>query len=324
VALMDVLTAIVSSGAIFLLLAYLVRTFALRPQEARLKALATARNIAVEPSGGGVALLRKGPSSAPISRLLSTSVYAERWQLELDRADVKLRPSEYLLLRLAFAGLTILIVTVVGRSAIAFIVSLPLGAMAYMAPSYWIRIKTQRRVSAINKQLVETITLIANSLRAGFAFSQGLDLAAKRVGPPMSTELGRVLLDVNLGMATEEALQSMNERINSDDVDMVVTAILIQRNSGGNLAEVLEQVTETMRDRERIRGEIKTLTSAQRFTGWVLSAWPVLLFLAFWAINPSMMSLMWTTGPGIVLLFLWAALNLLGAVTLSKILQIDI
>ena len=321
---MDVLAAIVSSGAIFLLLAYLVRTYALKPQEARLKALSTAHSLVVEPSGGGVALLRKGPSSAPISRLLNTGEYAKRWQLELDRADIKLRPSEYFLLRLALAAVTILLVTAIGRSAIAFVVSLPLGVIAYMAPSYWVRIRTQRRITAINKQLVETITLIANSLRAGFAFSQGLDLAAKRIGPPMSKELGRVILDVNLGMATEEALQSMNERINSDDVDMVVTAILIQRNSGGNLAEVLEQVTETMRDRERIRGEIKTLTSAQRFTGWVLSGWPVLLFLAFWAINPSMMSLMWTTGPGIVLLLLWATLNLLGAVALSKILQIDI
>jgi tight adherence protein B len=177
---------------------------------------------------------------------------------------------------------------------------------------------------AIDIQLVETITLISNALRAGFAFAQGIDAAAKRVGPPMSIELGRVLVDISLGRSTEEALTALNERIGSDDLDMVVTAILIQRGSGGNLVEVLDNVTATMRDRERIRGEIKTLTSAQRFTAWVLSIWPLCVALMFFAVNPDIMSLMWTTGAGVALLIVWGVLNLLGVVALQRILSIEI
>jgi tight adherence protein B len=323
VALMEALIAIFAGSALFLLLAYGVRTYALKPQEARLKALSPALDVRVDTSGEGVSLLRRD-SSALVSRILSTSAYADRWRFQLDRAGLSLRPSEYFLVRLVFGAVTVLILTLIGRSAVVFFVSLPMGALAYMLPAVYVNVRTSRRITAIEKQLVETITLIANALRAGFAFSQGVDVATKRVGPPISVELNRMLLDINLGMSTEDALQAMNSRIDSEDLDMVVTAILIQRNSGGNLAEVLESVTETMRDRERIRGEIKTLTSAQRFTGWVLSLWPICVALMFFALNPGIMSLMWTTGPGIVLLFIWGILNLLGIVTLQKILSIDI
>ena len=169
-----------------------------------------------------------------------------------------------------------------------------------------------------------TPALIAGALRSGFAFSQGVDVAAKRIGPPMSVELNRMLLDVNLGASMEAALTSLNERIGSDDVDVVVTAILIQRNTGGNLAEVLDSVTETMRDRERIQGEIKTLTSQQRLTGWVLSLWPMGLFLLFFLVNHTRMALMWQTPVGIVLLVVFVILNLLGFFTIQRILDIDI
>jgi tight adherence protein B len=212
----------------------------------------------------------------------------------------------------------------IGKNTASFLISLLFGAVLYMLPAYWVNMRTERRMRAIDTQLVETITLISNALRAGFAFSQGIDAAAKRVGPPMSIELGRVLVDISLGRSTEEALTALNDRIGSDDLDMVVTAILIQRSSGGNLVEVLDNVTATMRDRERIRGEIKTLTSAQRFTAWVLSIWPLCVALMFFGVNPDIMSLMWTTGTGVALLVLWVFLNVMGIVALQRILSIDI
>jgi tight adherence protein B len=140
----------------------------------------------------------------------------------------------------------------------------------------------------------------------------------------MSQEIGRVLLDINLGKSTEDALVALNERVGSDDMDMFVTAILVQRQSGGNLAEVLESVAATIRERERIKGEIKTLTAAQRFTAWILSLWPATLALVFYLINPDIMSLMWTTGTGVALLVLWVFLNVMGIVALQRILSIDI
>lgn len=320
---MEALAAIVAGGALFCFLAFVVRANALRPAESRLRFLSPTKDVGVSADEQGRALLRS-TSNSPISRLLSTRTYAKRWEFEIERADLRLRTNEYFLIRVALAFTTILVVTLGGRNGLAFIVSIPLAAIVYMMPAYWLRFRTQRRIAAINKQLVETITLIANSLRAGFAFAQAIDLTAKQIGPPMANELGRVLLDINLGMNTEDALQAFDERIGSDDVDMVVTAILIQRNSGGNLAEVLENVTETMRDRERIEGEIRTMTSQQRLTGWVLSLWPVLLAAVFFAFQPGIMKLFFTMGLGNVLLAIWAGLWVTGVFTLRRILDIDI
>ena len=165
---------------------------------------------------------------------------------------------------------------------------------------------------------------MASSQRAGFAFAQAVELAAQRMGPPISIEMTRMLLDLNLGASTEDALVAMNQRVQSEDLDLVVTAILIHRQTGGNLAEILDNVTETMRDRERIKGEIKTLTASQRLSGFIFCTWPLFLAVLFTLINPGMMSLMWTTTAGIVMLVIWVILNALGIFTMRRILAIDI
>jgi tight adherence protein B len=321
VALIGALAALSAAGAVFFLLAYGVGAYGVRPQESRLKTLAAGRRE--EQMAAADRVLRRGPSNAIINRMLSASAHAGRWQLQLDRADLKVRPSEYFLLRLILAVIGVVVVASIGRSGAAFALALLAGAALYMAPAYWLRLRTARRLGAIDGQLVETITLISNALRSGFAFPQGIDAAAKRVGPPISHELGRVLMDINLGRSTEEALAALNERIGSDDLDMVITAILIQRGTGGNLVEVLDNVTATMRERERLRGDVKTLTSAQRFTAWVLSLWPLCVAAMFFAVNPGIVSLMWTTGTGVALLVAWAVLNLLGVLSLQRILSID-
>ncbi|HEY8173644.1 MAG TPA: type II secretion system F family protein, partial [Dehalococcoidia bacterium] len=287
--------------------------------------LSPQRDVTIQQGEDGEALLRRSASSIPaITRFLDARGYAVRWAFQLEQAGLTLRPGEYFLVRMMFALVTFAVVFVIGRNALTFVIALVAALVGFMLPAIWLRLRISRRINKINAQLVETITLIANAQRAGFAFAQGVDVAVKRMGPPISLELTRMLLDMNLGASTESALAGMNERIGSDDVDMVVTAILIQRQTGGNLAEVLESVTETMRDRERIQGEIKTLTSSQRMTGWVLSLWPAALGLLFFAINPSMMSLMWTTGAGIVLLVIWVVLNMMGIFTIRRILDIDI
>jgi tight adherence protein B len=322
---MEAATAILAGASVFLFAAYMIRARALRPSEARLTKLTPQPRLSVERVGDQNVLLRRDSSGIQvIGRFLDANGYAERWATELERADLKLRPGEYFILRLLLAVATVAAFTVVGQNGLAFVVGIAAGAMMYMLPSYYVRYRTQRRIKKIESQLVETLTLIASALRAGFAFAQGVDVASKRVGAPMANELNRMLLDVNLGASMEEALSALNKRIGSDDLDMVVTAILIQRNVGGNLAEVLESVTETVRDRERIYGEIKTFTSQQRLSGNVLSVWPILIGGLFFLINPGMMSLLWETGIGLVLLTIWVILTTLGIFTIRKILNIDI
>lgn len=321
---MDILAALTASVSVLLLAAYAARSLALRPADQRLKVLATG-NMRIEQRGEGDAILRSGSSSlAFVGKYLDRRGYANRWRIQIERAGLTLRPGEYFLMR-ALLGAALFIVTVVlFRGAVGFILGTGLGIIAYMAPAMWVGMRASSRIRKIDKQLTETISLIANAQRAGFAFAQGVDVAAQRLGPPISVELNRMMLDMNMGASTEDALVAMNQRIGSEDLDLVVTAILIQRQTGGNLTEVLDNVTEIMRDRERIQGEIKSKTASQRMSGMILSLWPAVLGLLFLAINPSMMSLMWTTLPGVVLLSIWGTLNLLGFFTMRRVLAIDI
>lgn len=322
---MIALASILSACAVLMMLLYVIRARTLRPSEARLSRIAARERVTVESGVDGGAVLKRRRSRAPLfSALLDRSLHARRWARDLERADAKLRASEYLLLRLVPAVLIAAAIALVGRSALTFLFALLAGLIVFMLPALWLRIRAKRRLGNVEGQLVETLTLIANALRSGFAFTQAMDVTAKRVGPPMATELSRALLDINLGASVENALTAMNERIDSDDVDIIVTAILIQRSAGGNLAEVLDNVSETIRDRERIRGEIKTMTTQQQFTGWVLSCWPATLALIFFAINPSTTSLLWTTGAGLVLLAIWGTLNAVGILAIRRILDIDI
>ena len=322
---MPALVAISATACLFLLFVYLLRARGLRSPELRIQRLSPSRDVTVGSAEDGSSFLKRNASSIPaVSRLLNAHGYAERWAFQLERADLSLRPGEYFIIRLLVALMAGALVALIGRNAIAVLVAVPLAAMAYMLPAQWLHLRTQRRLRKINAQLVEALSLITNGVRAGFAFAQSVDVAANRVGPPISIEFNRMLLDVNLGGSMEEALNAMNERIGSDDVDMVVTAILIQRGSGGNLAEILESIGETIRERERIHGEIKTLTSSQRLTGWILSLWPAAIGLMFFAIAPSVMSLLWTTSAGLVLSGIWVTLNVLGIFSIRRVLDIDV
>lgn len=318
---MPLLIAFLAAMAVICLVAYVARAQALRPSEARLRRL-TSREASVSADG---TILRRGSSAIPaIGRLLDARGMTEQWSIDLERAGLTLRPIEYLLMRALLGGFAFLIILALLRSPIGFILACAVGFLMFMVPAFWVQTRIKRRVRGIEAQLVESLTLMASSQRAGFAFAQAVELAAQRVGPPMSIELNRMLLDLNLGASTEDALLAMNDRVRSEDLDLVVTAILIHRQTGGNLAEILDNVTETMRDRERIKGEIKTLTASQRLSGFILCSWPLLLAAIFTAINPGMMSLMWTTTAGIIMIVLWIILNGLGIFTMRRILAIDI
>jgi tight adherence protein B len=321
---MELVAALVAGCSVLLLMVYAVRARALRPSEARLRRLVPVTAGADVQTQQG-ALLRRGASSIPVvERIMEARGWSARWGFDLERAGLRMRAGEFLLMRAALAVIALALFVVIGRSPLALLLGAVAAVILWIVPGMWLSIRIKRRISAIDKQLVEAITLISGALRAGFGFAQGIDVAMERLGPPISIEFGRMLLDVNLGASTEDALRALNDRLGSEDVDMVVTAILIQRNSGGNLAEVLDAVTETMRDRERLRGEINTLTAHQRLTGWILSLYPLALAGVFFVINSKMTSLLWTTLPGAVLLAIWLVLNVTGIFLMSRILHIDI
>jgi tight adherence protein B len=193
-----------------------------------------------------------------------------------------------------------------------------------MLPAFYVRARIGRQIRKFNDQLEGMLTMVSSSLRAGFGLMQALDLAAEQLQPPMSTELHRLQRDTRMGASIEEALENLRERVGSYDLDVIVTAILIQRSVGSNLSEVLEKVAHTIRERVRIKGEINTLTAQKKLSGFIIGLMPVAFVLMMLAINFEYMSLLFTDPLGRILLILAVGLDIAGILIIKRIVSVDI
>ena len=254
-----------------------------------------------------------------------TGAWAQRSLADLDRAGLALKLHEYVTLRLfcAFAGFLFMYL-LTGGGSFNFFLSLVIGGLGYALPAFWVRSRINRQVNKLNAQLEEMITMVSNSLRAGFGLTQSFDLAAQELQPPLSTELRRLLRDINMGATLEESVKALGERIASPDLDVIVTAILIQRSVGSNLSEVLDNVAYTIRERTRIKGEVATLTTQKRLAGWIVGMMPPAFVLLMFAINFEYMKPLFTTGGGRFLIALAAGLDIIGLVIVRRIVTVDV
>jgi tight adherence protein B len=257
----------------------------------------------------------------PLAGLLGGSRGVENTALELDRADIPLRVGEYIALRFAVAIVLALLALILTKLVY---VALPMGVVGYFLPRWYVHSRRKSRRGKMNAQLTEMLGLVANSLRSGYGLLQGFEFASRQLAPPLGAEIKRMLQETSLGVNAEVALQNLGERVSSADMDMVITAITIQRTVGGNLASLLDGVSYTMRERERIRGDVKTLTSQQRMTGIVIGAMPLFLGLIFFAINPDYMGVLFTETAGQVFIVVSVILEALGIVAIKAILALDV
>jgi tight adherence protein B len=257
----------------------------------------------------------------PFAKLLGTSRGIESAALELDRANIPLRVGEYIALRFAMAAI-LLFVTFVLTDMIY--VALPMGLVGYFLPRWYVRSRRKGRQAKMNAQLVDMLGLVANSLRSGYGLLQGFEFASRQLAPPLGAEIKRMLQETSLGVNADKALQDLGDRVSSSDMEMVITAITIQRTVGGNLAQLLDGVSYTMRERERIRGDIRTLTSQQRMTGMIIGVLPVFLGLLFFAINPDYMGVLFTDTVGRVFILVAVGLEALGIFAIRAILALDV
>ena len=277
------------------------------------------------PASAGVTLKRSHSSIPTLGRLLSESDWAESAARDLAQANIHLRVGEYLLLRVGIGvGAFFIIGFVAQFSLLGVLFGVVIGAASYFAMPPFLHLLRQRRLAEIEKQLVEFLPMLASSLRGGFAFQQAVELAAQQLEPPLADELALMLNDTNLGSPMEEALLQMGERIGSTDVDMMITAVLVQRTSGGNLVEILESAAKTLTERERIRGDIQTLTSSQRLTGLILSLYPAAIGLLLLIIMPSLWIVMFTETLGQIFLGIALGLQFVGFLVMRRVMQIQI
>ena len=260
--------------------------------------------------------------------LIGAFVEGKSWTAEtalaLERGDIKLTVSEYVALRLfmAFFGAVIPFLLIHGPFAILLMLA---GAViGFVLPAMWLSRAQRKRISKLDSQLPDTLTMLSNSLKAGFGLMQSMDLISKEMAHPIATEIKRTLQDINIGASTEVALQGLAARSGSADLDIVVTAMLIQQSTGGNLAEILDNVAYTMRERIRIRGEIKTLTTQGVMTGFIIGGMPVFIAGVITLLNPSYMDPLLTTTPGYIMLGGAALLEAFGIMVIKKILAIEV
>ena len=230
---------------------------------------------------------------AGLSRVIERQDLATRLSTDLARADLKMRPAEFLLAWAATPFVFVAIAFVAGFIFTGFqhIVALAVVFLIGLAaPRFYLKYRQGKRLKAFGEQLPDTITLLANSLRAGSSFLQGIELVTREARPPIRDEFERVVRDMQLGLALQPALNNLVRRVASEDLELMVTAIQIQSQVGGNLATVLDSIAFTIRERVRIHGEIQTLTAMQRYSGYVITLIPVGLAFILFLISPGYMS----------------------------------
>jgi tight adherence protein B len=241
-------------------------------------------------------------------------------QRDLARANLKLTFAEYYYMRLGVAvGLGLVLFVL--RDPVSGIIGVVLG---YFLPRFYVGRRIGGRLGAFNKQLPDTITLLSNSLRAGSSFLQSIELVSRETPAPMGEEMLRVVREVNLGLGMEEALHNMVRRIKSEDLDLMVTAISIQQSVGGNLAEILDTIAFTIRERVRIKGEVNTLTAQGRYSGYLVAFLPIAIAGMINVISPAFMAPLFTNTIGQILVAVGGVMMTIGFFAIRKITDIKV
>jgi tight adherence protein B len=257
-------------------------------------------------SGGGEAKAdtsdRESAVIAGLSRVIERQDLSARLSTEIARADLQLRPAEFVAMWIASPFVFAAVAFALGiffealRNPVALALFFLIGAFF---PRFYLRYRQGKRLKAFGEQLPDTITLLANSLRAGSSFLQGIELVTRESQPPISDEFERVVREMSLGVALQPALNNLARRVASEDLELMVTAINIQSQVGGNLATVLDSIAFTIRERIRIMGEIQTLTAMQRYSGYVITLLPVGLGGILFLISPTYIGRMLNPTPSI-------------------------
>jgi len=268
------------------------------------------------------------------NRVVEKRDWATNLARDLARADVVLKPSEFLAIRAA-AMLGVPLVMIALSPFISLLASpiIWIGGfvVGYWVPKYWLKRRQGKRLKAFNSNLSDTIMLLANSLRAGSSFLQSVEMVVREAQPPISTEFARVIREVNLGLPLDDALANLARRVKSDDLDLMTTAIAIHHTVGGNLAEILDTIAYTIRERVRIKGEIRTLTAQQRMSGYVVGFLPVALVILLSVIAPTFMAPMLQKPPellglpaGVFILGIGGVMMGIGFILIRRIVDIEV
>jgi len=275
------------------------------------------------------AIVVQGEKSSPVGDWLNVHIERSNWGdsigRELARADLKLKPAEYIALIIIIGFVAAIVSYVVGGRSVIF--ALIGGIVGTLLPRFYVRRQQSQRLIRFSEQLPDMLNLMVNGLRAGYSTMQAMEAVSKEMPTPISTEFRRVVQEMQLGIPMEEALENLIRRIPSDDLDLTIAAVNVQREVGGNLAEILDIISYTIRERVRIKGEIRVLTTQVMYSGRFLAILPLLIALVLYLLNRPYMMLFFdpeTSRFGIPALIFGALMVGAGAFTMNKIADIEV
>lgn len=246
----------------------------------------------------------------PISRSLANHLIA---------ADVRMRPEEYLILWVLSAAIPALLLLVIGAHPVTILGGAIFGAGL---PPYYVNRKMARRLVQFESQLSEALVMISNCLKSGLTFQQAMGNIASEMPDPISREFGRTMREINLGSSVETAMANLAERVKSTDLSLAVSAIQIQRQVGGNMVELLDNISETIKDRIKIKNEIKVLTASGRTSGMIIGLLPLGLAGVLMLINPEYIASFFSSQMGAMMLVTGAVMESIGFLAIKKIVSI--
>jgi len=276
-------------------------------------------NVNTDPGGVNFQTLIKSFIQR-ISRLFAARSYTQNLQAQLIRAGIPLKGEEYITLCFAFIVLFPVMIYFLTHNLWLAVILVVIG---FIIPQAYLKHKQNARLQAFNLQLGDALVIMANALRAGFGFHQTMETVRKEMPPPIAAEFAWTLREMNLGFSYEEALTNLSKRVGSEDLDIVVSGIIIQRKVGGNLAEVLDNISATIRERVRIKREIRVLTAQGRLSGLIIGILPLVLVFAMLVINPGYFNVMLREPAGVAVLAAGGVLEVLGIIIIRRLTDID-
>ena len=319
---MKVITYVSLALSIFLLLYFALhilsrRRLAVHQRLSDIESISLDEETAVE----GSLVTRQRWEDNKLFRLPIVGSYFNKTNEQLIQAHILLKTSEYLLLSILMAGIFFFLVFGFIKNPLVGVLPAFIG---FFIPKLYIMAARDKRARQLNKQLPEFLNILSNALRAGLSFSQAIATTGNEMTDPIKWEFQKVLRDNNLGRPMEDALTELVNRTGDEDIEMFVTAIIIQRQVGGNLSEVLDMIANTIRERVKLKGEVRTLSAQSRMSALIIGVLPVAIALILSIINPNYLKPLFTETLGQILLASAAIMVIVGALVLKKIANLEV
>ena len=255
-----------------------------------------------------------------LSSLFAARSFTAQVQSRLVAAGIPLKGEEYITISL---GLIILVPLFTYLISANFWLAVIMFILTLILQGIYINIKKARRLQTFEAHLADSVVMMANALRGGFGFQQAMETVVKEMPPPIATEFDWCLREMNLGFSQEEALLHLGERVKSEDLDMVISGIIIQKQVGGNLAQILDNIGDTMRDRARIKKQVRALTAQGKLSGLIIGLLPVALLAIMLVLNPEHVYFLFKDQRGLVMLGAAVVMEIIGAFFINRIIDIE-